>query len=178
MKSLLTTLTFLGLSLLAPAQVEYRLGGGYVAEKLSSPGAFAEISRVKNDSKTFSYPLSLQAGFFKRPDYSAIQLELRTGWEAQFPSKVILAQSLGIGVIGNLFDPSTTWYIDEYSNKVRYVNSITPGLLLSVNGKIGYQISEKGALYAAPRIYWNFMVRGLNAPFGAIQFGYSHKILK
>jgi len=154
----------------------YQLKAGYRLEGVTNHGAFLGVQMQKETEHPVSFPLGLQISAFSRDSYKVIALEAREGWERKFPGGFTVGQYLGIGAGAHSFSPGSIWYYDNFGNVVGYRDKWYVGAMASLGAQLKYRITENVGLQVNPVVYWDFLVRGLNLPYGAVQFGLTYQI--
>lgn len=171
------TLTFIVNSY---AQANLNLGMGYTGDMSASNGLVLEFELEKYFTTDLSLPLRADLGFFKSTDYNSLFIEIHKGFRKYFNSGFFCEQSIGMGVISNFYTLESIWYSDKYASVVRYSDGANWGFTPSVTLGGGYNITHKKGLqnivWVRPKMYWNFGVRGINLPYSAIQFGFTHTL--
>lgn len=158
------------------AQHRLSFEAGYFGNHISQPGAVIGFEYESIFSPDFSSPLRTNLGFFKGPEYNSMFLEVHKGFRKKMSSGLYLEQSVGIGVTGTVFTLENMWYNDTVSGAIfRYKDGINWGLSPSATFGLGYAPENSPhAFWVRPKIYWNFFIRGLQHPYGALQIGYSY----
>lgn len=162
------------------AQTDINVGVGYYGENLTSPGVVLEFEFEKFHSEYLSLPTRADLGFFIAPDYNAYTLDFHQGFRQYFKSGLFVEQFIGLGFIATTYNLESIWYIDDYGNPIRYKDGLNIGFMPSVTVGVGYNLSENGGnknlIWIRPKVYWNFLIRGLNTPYWALQVGYTHTL--
>ncbi|MEZ4850879.1 MAG: hypothetical protein R3B93_20125 [Bacteroidia bacterium] len=169
--SLLLSLPFGGYS-----QNRMSLEVGYYGNRISQPGATIGFEYDKSFTGDFSSPLRLNIGFFKGPEYNVLFLEVHKGFRKKMDSGLFLEQSIGVGAVANFFTLESMWYSDPVSGSIfRYKEGANWGISPSVTVGAGYSPKNSPhSFWIRPKVYWNFFIRGLQHPYGALQIGYSY----
>lgn len=160
------------------AQTDLNIGGGYYGENFTSPGFLLEFEYEKHQTDNLSLPLRSDLGFFSSSEYNALIIDIHQGYRRYFNSGLFVEQSIGLGIISTIYKIESIWYIDKYGNVIRYRDGMNIGFMPSVTMGLGYNLSKneqsKNLIWIRPKVYWNFLIRGLNIPYWALQIGYTY----
>lgn len=180
MKTFFTLIFTCALAIQGFSQTHLNLGAAYMGDKITHPGALIEFELERFFSDDFSVPIRADLGFFSTPDYNSISIDVHTGGRQYLPSGLFFEQSVGLGLMGNVYQVESIFYMDKYDNAVRYAPGINWGFMPSVTLGVGYNLSHKkdtqNLIWIRPKVYWNFGVRGLNMPYAALQLGFTHNL--
>lgn len=167
-------ITTAGLS--AQSAMTVNAGIGYFGDNLVNPGVVGLVELERNFGNQVSVPSTLSVGVHRSPGYYAINLRVHTGFRKYFDSGLFIEQSMGIGVIANVFTVDSIWYIDTYGARFRYAGldfGISPSVSVGAGIDLGRNAGRSHLLWVRPTVYWNLGIRGLHIPYGAVQVGYT-----
>lgn len=160
------------------SQTKLNLGGAYYGEAISNPGLMLEFEIEKFYTESFSLPLQIDLGYFTTSDYDVLFLDLHKGFRKYFKSAFFVEQSFGLGVMSTFYDVESIFYLDKYSNSIRYNKGANISIMPSVSLGLGYNLTKnsetQNLIWLRPKIYWNLGFRGLHQPYTAVQAGFTH----
>jgi hypothetical protein len=180
MKKLFLSIILLGILLNLSAQKRLNAGIGYFGSNATSPGVVLEFEVEKIFTEDLTSPFRTDIGFFSTTDYNTLYIDINKGFRKYFKSGLYVEQSVGIGMSATFFTLESIWYTQKLGPPFRYNDGANWGLMPSLTLGAGYDLSKNKTanhiIWVRPKVFWNLGIRGLNAPYAAIQIGYSYNL--
>lgn len=182
--TLVLILTLCGLWIVNPGQLKGQssLNGeiSYFTGIPRSNGGAVGLEYEKYHTENLSLPLKAEAGFFVKPDYNSLIIEIHKGFRRYFDSGFFFEQSIGLGLTAHFYKVESIWYHNTYEYGGRYKDGANWGITPSIKAGAGYNLSHKKdgltLIWIRPKVYWNLGTMQLNMPYAAVQIGFTHQL--
>jgi hypothetical protein len=137
---LLGALLIAATGLQAQSPASFNVGIGYFADNITHPGVVGQLELERHFGGGVSVPSSASLAVHKTPDYYAMTLSVHTGFRKYLAAGLFIEQSIGIGVVANVFTVDSIWYIDRFGAGFRYSNGPNFGIVPSVTVGAGIDL--------------------------------------